>query len=210
MRFHADSSAQHKSASQAHLGVQIRFAPRERGSTPAVLRRQEYWSLLAGAAGQLYGNGYTWPFKPGWKEKLDTPGSIQMARVQAVFVPRSCHEFVPDQEHKVVTAGYGTFDATTIPGNAYGMTSDYVTAARTPDGALVMAYLPSGRTVTVDLSQFQAPATARWYDPNRRTDSVIQVSPLKNPGKQKFTPPGKNGDGDWLLGSLLKKSEFPQ
>jgi hypothetical protein len=47
--------------------------------TPAVLRRQEYWSILAGAAGQLYGNGYTWPFKPGWKDKLDTPGAVQMA-----------------------------------------------------------------------------------------------------------------------------------
>ena len=60
----------------------------ERDSTPAVLRREEYWSLLSGAAGQLYGNGYTWPFKPGWKEKLDTPGAKQMAHVQALFNPR--------------------------------------------------------------------------------------------------------------------------
>ena len=60
----------------------------EQNSTPAVLRRQEYWSLLSGAAGQLYGNGYTWPFKPGWKEKLDTPGANQMAYVHALFGPR--------------------------------------------------------------------------------------------------------------------------
>jgi hypothetical protein len=173
----------------------------EQSSTPAVLRRQEYWALLSGAAGQLYGNGYTWPFKAGWKDKLDTPGAVQMAHVQALFVPRPWYRLVPDQKHQVVTAGYGTFDATTTPGNAYVMTSDYVTAARTPDGSLVMAYLPSRRPVTVDMSRLAAPATARWYDPSRGTYTAVQGSPLPNAGKREFTPPGNNGDGDgdWVL-----------
>ena len=173
----------------------------EQGSTSAVLRRQEYWSVLGGAAGQLYGNGYTWPFKPGWKNKLDTPGAVQMAYVQALFVPRPWHRLVPDQKHRVVTAGYGTFDSTTTPGNAYGMTSDYVTAGRTPDGSLVMAYLPSLRTVTVDMSRLSAPASAQWYDPSRGTYAAVAGSPLANTGTRKLTPPGKNGDGDgdWVL-----------
>jgi hypothetical protein len=173
----------------------------EQQSTPAVLRRQEYWSLLSGATGQLYGNGYTWPFKPGWKEKLDTPGAIQMAHVQALFLPRPWYRLVPDQKHKVVIAGYGTFDATTTEGNVYGMTSDYVTAARTPDGALVIAYLPSLRTVTVDMTQLAGPATARWYDPSRGTYVAVPDSPLANKDKHAFTPPGNNGDGDgdWVL-----------
>ena len=166
-----------------------------------MLRRQEYWSILGGAAGQLYGNGYTWPFKPGWKDKLDTPGAVQMAHVQALFVPRAWHQLVPYQKHAVVIAGYGTFDAFTTQGNAYGMTSDYVTAGRTPDGNLVMAYLPSLRTVTVDMTQLRTPATARWYDPSRGTYTTVEGSPLANKGKHKFTPPGKNGDGDgdWVL-----------
>jgi hypothetical protein len=173
----------------------------EQNSTPAVLRRQEYWSLLSGAAGQLYGNGYTWPFKPGWKEKLDTPGAKQMAHVQALFGPRAWHQLVPDQKHAVVTAGYGTLDDTTTEGNRYGMTSDYVTAARTPDGALVMAYLPSLRTVKVDLAQLGGPATARWYDPSRGTYTAVEGSPLPNSRERAFTPPGNNGDGDgdWVL-----------
>jgi hypothetical protein len=173
----------------------------ERDSTPAVLRRQEYWSLLSGAAGQLYGNGFTWPFTPGWKDKLDTPGAKQMAYVQALFVPRPWHQLVPDQKHAVVTAGYGTFDAATTEGNRYVMTSDYATAARTPDGALVMAYLPSARTAKVDMKQLAAPATARWYDPSRGTYTAIEGSPLPNTGEHAFTPPGNNGDGDgdWVL-----------
>ncbi len=173
----------------------------ERDSTPAVLRREEYWSLLSGAAGQLYGNGYTWPFKPGWKEKLDTPGAKQMTHVQALFGPRPWPQLVPDQKHKVVTAGYGTFDATTTEGNHFVMTSDYVTAARTPDGALVMAYLPSLRTVKVDMARLSGPATARWYDPSRGTYTAVEGSPLPNSGERAFTPPGNNGDGDgdWVL-----------
>ncbi len=173
----------------------------ENSATAAVLRRQEYWSLLAGAAGQLYGNGYTWPFKAGWKEKLDTPGAIQMAYVQALFLPRPWHQLVPDQKHTVVIAGYGTFDAANTQGNLHVMTSDYVTTARTPDGALVMAFLPSLRTITVDMTQLSAPATARWYDPSRGIYKPIEGSPLKNAGKLKFTPPGNNadGDGDWVL-----------
>jgi hypothetical protein len=173
----------------------------EQDSTPAVLRRQEYWSILGGAAGQLYGNGFTWPFKPGWKDKLDTPGAVQMAYVQALFVPRAWHQLVPDQKHAVVVAGYGTFDGSTTQGNVYAMTSDYVTAGRTPDGSLVMAYLPSLRTLTVDMARLRAPATARWYDPSRGTFTAVEGSPLVNAGRHKFTPPGKNGDGDndWVL-----------
>jgi hypothetical protein len=173
----------------------------EQESTPAVLRRQEYWSLLSGAAGQLYGNGYTWPFKPDWKEKLNTPGAVQIAYLQALFLPRPWHQLVPDQRHTVVIAGYGTFDATTTDGNVFVMTSDYVAAARTRDGTLVIAYLPSLRTVRVDMTQLCGPATARWYDPSRGTYQEIKGSPLPNSGKRAFTPPGNNGDGDgdWVL-----------
>jgi hypothetical protein len=81
------------------------------------------------------------------------------------------------------------------------MTSDYVTAGRTPDGNLVMAYLPSLRTVTVDMTQLRAPATAHWYDPSRGTYARVEELPLAKTGKHKFTPPGTNGDGDgdWVL-----------
>jgi hypothetical protein len=173
----------------------------ERDSTAAVLRRQEYWSLLSGAAGQLYGNEYTWTFKPGWKEKLDTPGAKQMAHVQALFGPRAWPQLVPDQKHAVLTEGYGTRDDKPTAGNRFVMTSDYVTAARTPDGALVMAYLPSLRTVKVNLAQLGGPITARWYDPSRGTYTAVGGSLLPNSDERAFRPPGKNGDGDgdWVL-----------
>jgi hypothetical protein len=173
----------------------------EHDSTPAVLRRVIYWTNLSGATGQLYGSGYIWPFKAGWKDTLDSPGAVQMKYVKDLFEPRAWYNLVPDQSHTVVTAGYGTFDATTTDKNQNLMQGDYVTAARTPDGSLVMAYLPSPRPVTVDMTKLSGPVTARWYDPSRGVYSPIAGSPLPNTGTHAFTPPDKNGagDGDWVL-----------
>jgi hypothetical protein len=171
------------------------------GGTTQQLRRQEYWSLLSGATGQIYGNHYTWQFVcpdrddagncvGGWKDQLDSPGATQMAYLVSLFSSRPWYELVPDQDHDVVTAGYGTY------GN-----DDYVTAAATPDGKLAMAYLPSSRTVTVDLASFSAPVIARWYDPTNGEFTPNAQSPLANHGTVDLTPPGANADGtdDWIL-----------
>jgi Protein of unknown function (DUF4038)/Putative collagen-binding domain of a collagenase len=173
----------------------------EHDSTPAVLRRQEYWTNLSGATGQLYGSGVIWPFSSDWKSKLDSQGAIQMRYVKALFEPRAWYNLVPDQNHTVVTAGYGTLDASTTKADLYVAKSDYVTAGRTPDGRLVMAYMPTLRPLTVDMAKLRGPATARWYDPSRGVYVPIAGSPLPNQGERAFTPPGKNGDGDgdWIL-----------
>lgn len=172
--------------------------------TPEILRRQEYWTLLSGAAGQLYGNGYTWPFINGWQSHLDTPGSIQMAYVKFLFESRQWYNLIPDQAHAVVTAGYGTFADSGALGD-----NDYLTAARTPDGALVMVYMPTIRTITVDMASLAGPAYASWYDPTNATFTAIPGSPLADSGARDFTPPGTNGDGDgdWVL--VLEATGIP-
>ena len=159
---------------------------------PHQLRMQEYTSDLCGTTGQMYGNKYTWPFLPGWQQKLDTPGAVQMKYVQALFEPRKWYELVPDQEHHVVTEGWGTFGK-----------FDYVPAARTDDGKLVMAYIPDRRTITVDMSKLAGATKARWYDPANGTFRAIDGSPLPNRGSHQFQTPGNNSDGpgneDWVL-----------
>jgi chitodextrinase len=164
--------------------------------TPEILRRQEYWTMLSGACGQLYGNGYTWPFRDGWQDHLDTTGSAQIAHVRSLFAPRPWWNLIPDQDHTVVTGGYGTFADTGALG-----ASDYLTAARTPDGALVLAYLPTIRTITVAMSRLGSAANASWYDPASGASFPIAGSPFPNAGSRAFTPPGANadGDGDWVL-----------
>jgi hypothetical protein len=165
----------------------------------STLRHQEYWTMLCGATGQLYGNGYTWPFASGWQSHLDTAGAIQFGYVTALFAPRAWFNLIPDTNHIVVTAGFGTYSTnadTSLVNN-----NDYATAARTTDGSLVMAYMPTSRTLTVDMSKLSGPALAHWYDPANGTFLSISGSPLTNSGTRNFTPSGNNsdGDGDWIL-----------
>ena len=163
---------------------------------PRTLRRQEYWTLLSGATGQFYGNKYTWQFLNGWQERLDTLGSRQMTYATNLFARRRWFDLVPDDDHLVVVSGYGSYAAT---GSVQD--SNYVTAARTPDGRLVMAYVPEGQTIGVDMSKLAARVRARWYDPTNGTYRRVPGSPFDNAGTRRFSPPGKNGDGDpdWVL-----------
>jgi hypothetical protein len=170
-------------------------------STPWTLRRQEYWSLLSGATGQLYGNGYTWPFKADWKSHLDTPGASQMLHLKKFFETRPWYDLVPDQAHETLTAGYGTMLVHNASAAGEIDSNDYATTARTADGSLVVSYLPTSRTVIVDMTRLSRPARAWWFDPSDGTYTAIAGSPLANTGTRRFTPPGKNhdGDGDWVL-----------
>ena len=135
------------------------------------------------------------------------------------------YDLIPDQTHTVVTAGYDSFSCLIGTFLAYFgkdrdrlysralvrfrkylaigsiTTSTCATAARTSDGSLVMAYMPTIRTITVDMSKLASIATARWYDPTNGEYTDIDGSPFANTGSRKFTPPGSNssGDGDWVL-----------
>ncbi len=113
-----------------------------------------------------------------------------MANVVALFSPRRWYDLVPDQNHTLVTSGYGTFGQ-----------DDYVTAASTPDGKLAMAYVPSAGTITVDLGTFSGPVTARWYDPTDGTFTSDRRRPVRERRKRHFPTPATNaaGDNDWVL-----------
>ena len=184
--------------------MNMRRTPTKTAVAPHILRMQEYWTMLSGAAGQLYGNHYTWTFLPGWQSHLDSPGVIQLDYMENLFAARKWYDLVPDQKHTFVTAGYGRFISTgppATPTRARFADNNYVTAALTPDGTLGMAYLPQGGTITVAMSKLQNGITARWFDPTDNTFKAIAGSPFANRGKHRFTSPGKNsaGDPDWVL-----------
>ena len=165
--------------------------------TPSVLRREEYWTMLSGGKGQFYGNLYTWSFKDGWQTHIDTPGVAQLTIWKNFFAALPWHVLEPDETHAVLTAGFGS------PGdmNTRVSKSDYATAAKTPDGTQVVVYMPTRRTVTLNMAAFPAPASARWFDPTNGAYTDVQGSPIANKGTSQFTPPEKNhdGEGDWVL-----------
>jgi len=170
-------------------------------STPSTLRRQEYWSNLSGATGQLYGNAYTWPFKSGWKDHFKTKAAAQMIHLKSFFELRRWYDLVPDQTHTTLTTGFGKMLTEKDVQSGQIDSNDYATAARTEDGSLVLAYMPTLRTFTIDMTRLSGPTVARWFDPSNGTYTAIDGSPFVNAGSHQFTPPGKNhdGDGDWVL-----------
>lgn len=172
----------------------------EHGTDPERLRRQEYWSFLAGGCGHVFGNGYIWLLKAGWKTHLDSTGVTQFGYCMALLQSRPWYSLVPDQSHTLVTAGYGTYSSGGTPFDSISE-NDYVTAASTPDGKLALAYIPTARTITVDLTKLSGSVTARWFDPTTSTYRGIAGSPFPNTSAHVFSTPGTHADGasDWVL-----------
>jgi hypothetical protein len=170
------------------------YYEREHSSTPLMLRRQAYWSILSGGLlGHIFGNCPMWHFTTTtgnyfcstaqWQGQLDSTGSTNLAYVGKLFQSREFQKLVPDQNHTVVTAGYQS-------GNTLA------TSARTSNGATIISYIPTQRAVTVDMSTISGggQAQAWWYNPRTNTASVVGV--YATTGTQNFTPPDSN---DWLL-----------
>lgn len=156
----------------------------EHNASEVQIRRQAHWAVLCGGFGHVMGNLPIWAFKDGWQAAMDLPGSIGMMYWGKLFRSRPWFELIPDQKHKLVTSGLGEFN---------GM--DYVAAARSADGSAAMAYLPSSRTITVELGKLSVKnIRAWWFNPRDGKASSIGTFPVD--AAKNFTPPS---EGDWVL-----------
>jgi Protein of unknown function (DUF4038)/Putative collagen-binding domain of a collagenase len=174
----------------------------EHGMTPFRLRRQAYWATTSCTAGQTIGNAPIWYFGSStaasfadnktvtWQAAMEWPGSLDQQRLINLLRQTNGYGLVPDKDHQVVTAGYGTFGNDT-----------YVTTAMKPDKSLSLSYLPVAATLTVNLGWFGDPVTLRWYDPTNGSLTTAVGSPFANTGTKSLTAPGSNGSGgsDWVL-----------
>jgi hypothetical protein len=177
--------------------------------TPVNMRRILWWTYLSGACGYIYGmrftamtfivdggapvSGYN-TTRPLWKNNLNSPGVTAFGVLIDLFKTIEWWSLVPDQNHQVGVAGYGAPAAA----GTY-QTNNYVTVSAMPNGAL--AYFPQGNanTLTVAMSTFAPPVTARWLDPTN--GSYTNVGMFSNIGTYNFSPSGDNagGDPDWVL-----------
>ena len=156
---------------------------------PVQVRRQAYIAVLSGASGHHYGNNPIWHMNgiPGdtstsWKQHLNDEARVDMGYFRALFESRDWTSLVPDQTHLVVTTGFGTGE-------------DYVGAARTTDGSTVIAYLPTQKTITVDMTTIAGSnANAWWFNP--KNGSAQLLGTYSTTSSRQFTP---TSTGDWLL-----------
>jgi hypothetical protein len=172
----------------------------EHDSRPEQIRRQAYWAMLSGACGQFMGNNPIWhfdgpglfPAKVTWQEALAGTGSRDMVRLRQVFVGLPWHRLVPEQDHSIVTDGFGKGTATALTGLS-------------ADKKLSITYVPStgtgSRKLTVGLAHFPGPVRARWYNPTSGRYVTIKDLPRPQRDSHIFRTPGDNGTktNDWLL-----------
>jgi hypothetical protein len=157
----------------------------EHDSPPLQQRKQAYVAVLGGAGGEFYGNNPIWHmgFLGGdWKAALNDEARTEMPYVKKLFDSRPWYTFTPDQDHAILTDGYASG-------------SDFAPAAATKNNQTFIAYLPTSRKITIDMSKIQGSnSNAWWYNP--RTGEAQSAGTHANSGSQNFTPPDAN---DWVL-----------
>lgn len=158
------------------------------------VRRFQWWGWLSTIGGYVAGNGYVWPFNPGWQSHLNTEATQDMTRLNAFMRSIAWYNLVP--------SGLGGMRTLITAGGGFHADSDYVAAAATPDGTLLVAYIPPAQSgsITVDMAALRGPVRARWFDPTNASYADAGTG-LANTGERVFTPPGINsaGESDWVL-----------
>lgn len=165
-------------------------------TTNETLRRQALWALTSGSPGTFFGSA-DWKFPPGWEGRLDTPAVRQLQAIRDLFAARSWWSLVPDEGADLVVAGRGA-EMTHDDSDVSVVGNDYATVARAADRSWAVVYVPTERTLTVDLAGIAGPPTVAWVDPAAagRPPVTAAVDP-----SGRVSTPGANSDGgrDWLL-----------
>jgi hypothetical protein len=168
----------------------------EHGAGEDRVRMQAYHAILSGASGQVFGNNPIWHFDgPGlfpvtatWKEALDSRGARSMTVLYDIVSSVKWWLLEPDIGNAFLIGGRG-------------LTESRAVAALASDGSLGLVYVPTSRTITLDLRRLAGSAiVARWVDPTNATSVAAEGSPFA-PAVQKLKSPARNGAGftDWVL-----------
>ena len=159
------------------------------------VRKGAYWNMLAGAAGHGYGAlDLFWLYKDSdgpfprngfqpWRKAMAYEGSRQVGFMRRLFELRPWYKLVPDQS--VIAAGQAEGEA-------------HVRAARAEDGSFVIAYLPSGKPVSIKMDKVSGKTVkAQWYDPRKGT--WLSIGEYANTGVREFTAPSRGENDDWVV-----------
>jgi hypothetical protein len=153
--------------------------------TPLLIRRQAYYTYLAGGH-YTYGHNDLWRALPTWEKALDAPGAFQMGVLKRIFTDRSeWWKLVPDQSLLV------------NDGQTKGAVLQL--AARHQDGLWALFYLAEPATFGVRLDKLGAgkKINAFWIDP--RTGDRRKIGRFPAKGDKQFTVPANWEDAILVL-----------
>jgi hypothetical protein len=159
-----------------------------------VMRRKAYWAVFAGGFGHTYGHAdvqiFWSPGKPRetanrnhWRDALEARGAGQLRHLRSLIESWPFLNRIPDQSIIASPSGSGI---------------DHVQATRASDGSYAMAYIPTGKAVTINMSKISGEqAKASWFDP--RTGQTMEIDRFACSGTRDFTPPSQGVGNDWVL-----------
>ena len=160
--------------------------------TPILVRRQAYYSCLAGGF-HGYGHNHLWRVRPGWRAALDDPGAAQMTVLKNVLTALpQWWTIVPDQ---TVFKHGGN-----IKGDALNL------AARSTSGQWLVFYVAGEPNISVDLSRITTgkTAAATWINPV--TGDRVSIGTFPRSGTENFSRPA--GWEDAIL--IIRSSHSPR
>lgn len=170
------------------------------------IRRIMYWNVFAGGFGQSYGCHAVWqmykvgrepinqPLRP-WKMALDLPMANQAKHLKHLMLSRPFLTRIPDQSM--------------IVEQAETYSKDYAIATRDSEGTYAMVYIPTGKTVYLNLSKLNGKSfNTWWFDP--RTGASFEGKKLRKSARIPViaTPPSSGLGNDWVLVIDSAKEKF--
>jgi len=163
-------------------------------TTDETLRRQMLWALTSGSPGYFYGSD-DWEFPSGWEGRLNTLPVTQLGLIRDYFHAMEWWRLVPDESADIIVDGRGVKLLDDVELDVLG--NDYLTASRLGGDALI-AYVPTARTVAVDVSKLGRSPVAHWVDPAKATAPPVEAH-IGAEGL--LATPGTNSANaqDWIL-----------
>jgi hypothetical protein len=182
------------------------------GSNTQPFRKAWWWTMASGGSGVLWSNAFLWLCESArgayrmdygdvdhavssWTAELESPGTFEALHLHTLFEGLPWHRLVP--------AGPAS-DGPVLITSGQGRGQKHIAAAATPEGDLLVAYVPpagsGSRSFEVDLSRMRAGGRARWYDPSTGGWTPVSGTLSSSAGVALQTP-GANGAGanDWVL-----------
>jgi hypothetical protein len=144
--------------------------------------------LLSGCAGTSFSPGINKDAQLykffNWKEFMNTKGMNEAMYCFRLFESRAWYDLIPElNQASTITNGRGTYGDI-----------DYVCYAQTFQKSTLIAYVPTSRTITVNLAHISGSSVnAWWYDPENGKSTLIGSFQTKY--KQEFT----STKGDQIL-----------
>jgi hypothetical protein len=147
---------------------------------PHMIRRQAYWTILSGGAGEAYGSDL-WNFPSDWREIMKYPGAYQLGYFIKFFESIPWWTLIPDINHRAVVAGYGDWSK-----------PNYVTTAVSSDKKLMVSYIPQLQSVTVDFGYLEGNRfSVKFHDP--RSGKIVKEMEVDTKTVQRIaSPPGED------------------